>query len=226
MKKRPSIAVTPSYTKEGYIRMNPAYLSSLWRAGALPAFVSYSEDPGRLDEYASCFDGFLFAGGGDVDPRYYGEEVMFDSVDITPARDAFELALFERVTVGGKPVLGICRGIQLINVALGGSLHQHIEGHSQSAPTGVPTQRISLEAGTPLARILGGKSESVVNSFHHQAVKSLAPGLIGAARSDDGICEAFFLPGHPFCIGVQWHPELLEGEDSDALFRAFAESCR
>ena len=122
---RPAIAITPSYNSDGMIRMRPAYLEAVWDAGGLPVFVSYTSDPAKLDEYARQFDGFLFAGGVDVDPKYYGEQVMFDSVSISEERDSFELELAARVLPTSKPVLGICRGIQLINVAMGGSLYQH-----------------------------------------------------------------------------------------------------
>lgn len=226
MNKRPAIAVTPSYNKDGYIRMNPAYFTSIWKAGGLPSFVAYTDDPAVLDEYVASYDGFLFAGGVDVDPKYYGETVAFDSVEINPVRDSFELALFKKVYASGKPILGICRGIQLLNVALGGSLYQHIEGHSQSAGRGVRTQKTTILPGNRLSDILGGRSELDVNSFHHQAVKTLAPGLVAAAYSADGICEGVSLPDYRYFIGVQWHPELLEGDDSAALFKSFVESCK
>lgn len=224
---RPLIAITPSYTSEGYIRMRPAYLEAVWRAGGLPVFVSYTDDAEKLAGYADCFDGFLFAGGVDLDPKYYGESISHNTVEICPCRDAFELALFDLVKQGGKPVLGICRGIQLLNVAMGGSLHQHIDGHSQRETVGVRTQYVDILPGTPLWEIFGGLPSLMVNTFHHQAVKALAPRLLPAARADDGVCEALYLPDHRFFVGVQWHPELLEQEDRDtsALFYAFVSAC-
>lgn len=223
---RPVIAITPSYNSDGMIRMRPAYLDAVWDAGGLPVFVSYTTDPAKLDEYARQFDGFLFAGGVDVDPKYYGEQVMFDSVSISEERDSFELALAARVLPTSKPVLGICRGIQLINVAMGGSLYQHIDGHSQSEPRDVRPQHVRLAVGTPFCRLAGGRSELMVNSFHHQAVSRPAPGLCVAAEADDGICEAIYQPGERFLVGVQWHPELFYTQDETAgnLFRAFVEA--
>ncbi len=228
MKLRPTVAISTSYTKEGYIRMNPSYLDAIWAAGGMPVFVAYSGDEKKLDGYAEEFDGFLFAGGVDLDPKYYGETVQFDSVEICAERDSFELALFNRVIKTGKPVLGICRGIQLLNVAMGGSLYQHIDGHSQKEKGSERTQRVGVVPGTLLADLTRGKPYIYTNTFHHQAVKAAAPALVPAAYSDDGICECVFLPGHKFFLGVQWHPELLFSFDPDAaaLFEAFVNACR
>jgi putative glutamine amidotransferase len=225
---RPLIAITPSYTKEGYVRMNPAYLDAVWAAGGMPVFVAYSEDEKKLCEYASLFDGFLFSGGVDLDPKYYGETVQFDSVEICAARDTFELALFKHVMETGKPVFGICRGIQTINVAMGGSLYQHIGGHSQKEKGNERTQRVAVTPGTLLSDITGNKPYLMVNTFHHQAVKTPAPALVPAAYSEDGICESVYLPGHRFFLGVQWHPELFFSLDpaAAALFNAFVGACR
>lgn len=221
----PIIAISPSYTQEGLIRMRPDYLNALWEAGAVGVFVAYTTDPARLDAYAEQFDGFLFAGGVDVDPRHYGEAVVHSSVEICAERDSFELALFECVRRTRKPILGICRGVQLINVAMGGSLHQHIEGHSQAEPRGVPTHRVALEADSRLAALCGG-CEVTVNSFHHQAVKAVAPGLRAVGVADDGTIEAVETveasqPGGRFLAGVQWHPELLTTEAARGIFHGF-----
>ncbi len=208
--------------------MNPSYLDAVWSAGGLPVFVAYSDEGARLDEYAAAFDGFLFAGGVDLDPKYYGEEISHDKVEICAERDAFELSLFERVIKTGKPIFGICRGIQLLNVALGGSLYQHIDGHSQSAKRSERTQRVSVILGTPLASIVGELPYLDVNTFHHQAVKEIAPPLCAAAHAEDGICECIYLPGHRFFLAVQWHPELFHSLDpaAAALFGAFVGACR
>lgn len=225
---RPLIAITPSYTKEGSIRMNPAYLDAVWAAGGMPVFVAYTEDEKKLREYASEFDGFLFSGGVDLDPKYYGETVQFDSVETDPRRDTFELAHFKNVIETGKPVFGICRGIQTINVAMGGSLYQHIDDHKQKKKGTELTQRVTVTSGTLLSDITGNKPSLMVNTFHHQAVKVPAPALVPCACSDDGICESVYLPGHKFFLGVQWHPELFFSLDPDAaaLFAAFVKACR
>ncbi len=227
MKKRPLIGITPSVNSENFIRMRPAYLDSVWNGGGLPVFLSYTTDPQKLSEYAEQFDGFLFSGGVDVDPKYYGEEKMFDSVDICAARDDFELALFEAVKDTGKPIFGICRGIQLINVALGGTLYQHMEGHSQKEKGTVREQHVAVAEGSLLEKIVG-KKDIKVNSFHHQAIKDVAPSLLSAGEADDGFCEAVWSPSHPFLLAVQWHPELFStlDESSSSLFRAFVDAAR
>lgn len=225
--RRPLIAITTSYNSEGMIRMRPAYLDALWQAGAVPVFVAHTTDAQKLDEYAAEFDGFLFSGGVDVDPKYYGEQIMFDSVNVSAERDEFELALAARVIAGERPVLGICRGIQLLNVAMGGDLYQHIEAHSQSEPRDVTPYTVRIQPGTRLHDIVG-HDEIRVNSFHHQAVRRVAPGLVCAGVAEDGICEAVCLPGERFLVGVQWHPELFYSKDAAAasIFRAFVEAAK
>lgn len=217
---RPIIGISPS-VKDGFIRMRQNYAEAIIDAGGVPVFLPYSEDGQRLSEYASMLDGLLFAGGADLDPKYYGEETAFDSVEVTPARDSFELALFPVFYATGKPILGICRGIQLMNVALGGSLYQHIESHRQEGG-GAPCTA-EVKAGSRLAKIFGRSGEILINSYHHQAVKRAADGLTVSATSPEGICEALELPGERFFVGVQWHPEMLYKNDENAakLFGAF-----
>ena len=130
---RPLIGVSPS-SVGGRPTVSGLYLDAIWRAGGLGVMLPYTNDPARWDAYASLFDGFLFTGGVDIDPARYGERVMHERVEIDPARDEFEAGLFAAAYPTGKPVLGVCRGVQVINVFLGGSLHQHIDGHSQTAP--------------------------------------------------------------------------------------------
>ena len=225
---RPLIGVVSS--REG-IRMmlNQTYMDAVWSAGGLPVVMSYTTDPEKLGEYAAIFDGFLFAGGVDIDPVRYGEEKAFDSVEIDDLRDAFEEALFKAVCPTGKPILGICRGIQSINVWLGGTLHQHMEGHRQEAPGEERTHPIYVEEGSMLHTFCG-KREITVNSFHHQAIKTLAPSLTVDAMSADGFIEAAHGEGHPFLLAVQFHPEFYckkEGDDhSEAIFTAFVDACR
>lgn len=222
---RPVIGISPSVNSEGFIRMKPTYLNAVWAAGGIPVYLAYTEDEKKLDEYADCFDGFLFAGGVDIDPKYYGEKIEFDSVEICPARDDFELALAKRVIPTGKPILGICRGIQLLNVACGGSLYQHIEGHRQEG-NGQPQHTTVLPDTLLYSIVYSG--EIMTNSYHHQAVREVAPTLKPAAFADDGICEAVYMPGHPFFLGVQWHPEMFfeESDSSANIFRAFVRSAQ
>ena len=221
--KRPVIGITTSYTSDEFIRMRPTYFNAVWAAGGIPCYLAHTTDPERLAQYAADFDGFIFAGGDDVHPARYGEDISYDSVEITPERDDFELALFPHVLATGKPILGICRGIQLINVAMGGSLYQHIDGHSRPWFGGDPYHTVRLIPDTPLAEAAGGAASIRVNSFHHQAVKALAPGLCPIAASDDGLCEAAMAHDHPFLVAVQWHPEAMAAKDETAkrLFEMF-----
>ena len=140
---RPLIGITCSKNAEGKIAMSQHYLNSVWEAGAVPVFLAYTTDPAKLAEYAEVFDGFLFGGGDDIDPARYGETVQFDNVEVDADRDAFELGLYEHVKRSGKPVLGICRGLQVLNVAEGGTLYQHIDGHRQDKP-GTETEQKTL----------------------------------------------------------------------------------
>ncbi len=225
--KRPLIGITCSKTAEGKIAMSQNYLNSIWEAGAVGVFLAYTQDECKLAEYAQVFDGFLFAGGDDMDPVRYGEVKMFDSVEIDADRDAFELGLYEQVKQTGKPILGICRGIQLLNVAEGGTLYQHIEGHRQNKPGTETEQKMLVQEGSMLHALID-KHEIFVNSFHHQNIKDIAPSLCVDAISDDGYIEAAHMPGHKFFFAVQWHPEIYRQSSADMqkVFAAFINACK
>ena len=174
-----------------------------------------------------AFDGFVFCGGGDIDPRYYGEGDKLHLKNICSIRDGFEAMLFNAAFKTGKSILGICRGMQVINVFMGGNLYQHIDGHMQSDARNIPTHDITLLNGGVLRSIIM-KDKIMVNSFHHQAVKHLAPDLAVDAISPDGHIEAFHANWHKFLLGVQWHPEACFKLDdsSERIFRAFIEACK
>ena len=219
--QRPLIGITCSKNAEGKICMSPHYLNSLWEAGAVGVFLAYTQDEEKLAEYARVFDGFLFAGGDDMDPALYGEQVMFDSVEIDADRDQFELSLYRHVIASGKPIMGICRGIQVLNVAEGGSLYQHIDGHRQTPKPGdVTEQPVMVQVGSMLHNLIG-EEEILVNTFHHQNVKALAPTLAADAVSKDGYIEALHMPGHAFFFAVQWHPEIYR-QSSPAMRKVFS----
>ena len=226
--KRPLIGIAPSRDGEK-VMLAQRYMNAVWRAGGFPVILGYTTEPEKLSEYAETLDGFLFSGGVDVDPRQYGEEKMFDSVEIDEQRDAFEIALFAAVYPTGKPILGICRGIQSINVCLGGTLHQHMEGHRQSVSAEERTHIVHIEEGSMLHRLCR-KREVRVNTFHHQAVKDVAPGLTVDAVSEDGFVEAVHMEDHPFLFAVQFHPECynhVEDDDhSREIFSAFVKACK
>ena len=225
---RPLIGIAPSRSDlAAYMKFT--YMDAVWRAGGMPVVLAYTTDPAKLAEYGEILDGFLFSGGVDINPAKYGEEKQFDSVNVDDQRDAFEEALFAAVYPTGKPILGICRGIQSLNVWMGGTLHQHIDGHGQSEPGHVRTHPVTICEGSMFHKICG-KTSVMVNSFHHQVVKDLAPALVADAVNQDGYIEAVHQPTHPFLFAVQFHPEVYCGmEDDDhslAIFEAFMSACR
>ncbi len=225
MKHSPLIAITPAYSEDRKVKLSPQYISALLDCGAIPVALPYTEDEELLRRYALQFDGFLFSGGVDVEPDRYGEETQFDSVVVDRERDAFELLFFPEVLKTGKPILGICRGAQLLNVALGGTLHQHIDGHRQTEQGAIPTHSVTVAENSRLVKILG-ETRIPVNSFHHQAVKDVAPTLRAVACNEDGYVEAVESDDHSFLVAVQWHPELMykTSDSATALFRAFVEA--
>jgi putative glutamine amidotransferase len=226
--KRPLIGLVSSRDGERKL-INQRYLDAVWQAGGLAVVLSYTTDAAKLSEYAEIFDGFLFSGGVDLDPAKYGEEKQFDSVEIDAVRDGFEEAIFKAIYPTGKPILGICRGIQSINVWLGGTLHQHIDGHRQSGEGEDRTHEIRIREGSML-HSLCGKTSVMVNTFHHQAVKTPAPALTVDAVSPDGFIEAAHQEGHRFLFATQFHPEFYYQEADDdhslAIFTAFVNACK
>ncbi|HEU4404929.1 MAG TPA: gamma-glutamyl-gamma-aminobutyrate hydrolase family protein [Polyangiaceae bacterium] len=196
--------------------------------------------PGALASahaYAHDLDGLVLPGGVDVSPRTYGEEPLRPEWGGDPVRDAFEIELARAFHERGKPVLGVCRGHQVLNVAFGGTLYQDIvelvpgaRVHRDADAYDRHAHAIDVEPGSELARTLGVSGRVKVNSVHHQAIKALAPGFVVDARSaDDGVIEAAHLPGEAFLRGVQWHPEFTDpGDpsylDNAPLLRAFLEA--
>ena len=228
-KTRPLIGITSSMVDDRTIKMNQNYFSAVYEAGGMPVFLPYTLGAERAKEIHSEFDGFLFAGGVDIDPKYYGEEITGDGVEVCAPRDEFELALLEELKESPKPILGICRGIQVMNVACGGTLIQDMDGHRQSEPRECRPQSVNLAPDSLLLRLAGDERISV-NSFHHQAIKDASPWYKVTACADDGTVEAIELkrPMGRFALGVQWHPEMLYETDrvSRAIFDAFIQAAR
>lgn len=219
---QPLIGITPQYEIErerAWIRSS--YTGAVIRAGGIPVILDQYEDKAVLEALLPRLDGILFTGGVDINPKLYGEEVDPKCGEIADVRDAFEVRLMEVVEQYDIPVFGICRGIQSLNVLCGGSLHQHRDNHQ-----GV-RHDVDITEGTRLHAIIG-KTKINANSFHHQCVKAIAPGLIVTAHAEDGTIEAIERPGERFFVGVQWHPELLSAneEDHHALFCAFIGAAR
>lgn len=205
-----------AYTANGYIE-------GVQKAGGLP-FIIPIGSPDLSSFYARQIDKLILTGGQNVSPHFYGEEKAIDSQNYSLARDQFELALIEEVYHLKKPIFATCRGTQIFNVAMGGSLYQDISDHWQDLSAIHPTHQIELLPDTPLSRIFG--TNPSINSFHRQAIKKLAPGLevIGLSKKD-GIIEAVRTSdGYPF-LGLQWHPEFMidHREEDLKLFRYIVE---
>lgn len=228
--KKPLIGVVPLYDSEKEsFWMLPGYMEGIEAAGGIPVMLPMTADDGILEELVGTLDGFLLTGGHDVDPALYGAEKSPACGETCPARDAMEPKLLRRALDADKPVCGICRGIQLLNVCLGGTLYQDLPtehgsavDHHMTPPYDRAVHEVTILADTPLAALLG-KMRLGVNSYHHQAVKALAPVLRPMALADDGLIEAAYLPGKRFCMAVQWHPEFSYKTDADsrALLAAF-----
>lgn len=203
------------------------YMESLARAGAGMCWVELSDPEQAVQDALTC-DGLLLPGGGDMDPKFYGQARIPACGEPNLLRDAAEPLLLRAFLAADKPVLGICRGIQVMNAVLGGDLYQDIKPFEHLPHNGhwAKVHTVTVRRGTLLSRILG-QDTVLVNSQHHQAVDRVAPGFTLAALSEDGIVEAIEKPDARFCLGVQWHPEWLSDADPamQGLFDAFVNAC-
>lgn len=219
---------------EGTLYLKDRYVRAFTDLGAVPVILPLLAKPGLIEGMLERLDGVVISGGGfDIHPRHYGEEPIVPLHSIKENRTDFEFELLRRALRRDLPVLGICGGMQAINVAFAGSLYQDLASqrpeslpHQQEAPKTQPSHSVTVTAGTLLARVLGRKSRErvlQVNSTHHQAVKELGRGLVVNARSEDGLVEAMASARHRFVLGVQWHPEVMVPEypEQVRLFRAF-----
>ena len=233
--KKPLIGVIPLYDeeRESYW-MLPGYFEGIRTAGGIPVMLPLEADEEDLRQLTGLCDGLLFTGGHDVDPTLYGEERRAACGESCPARDRLETAVFRLAWEKDLPVLGICRGIQLLNALLGGTLYQdlpseHFGGaeHHMAPPYDRTCHTVELLPGTPLAGLLGRETLGV-NSYHHQAVKTLAPALRPMAQAPDGLTEAVWAPEKRFFWAVQWHPEFSfpADEASQRIFETFVGHCR
>ena len=232
--KRPVIGVVPLYDAErDSLWMIPGYLDGITAAGGIPVVLPLTEDEQALRQLACEIDGVLMTGGQDVSPALYGEERQDACGEELPVRDGMESRLFQLCLERDLPVLGICRGIQLINVLLGGTLYQDLPSqhpteteHHMSPPYDRSIHQVNIRKGTPLS-VLTQTERMGVNSYHHQAIRDKAPDLQTMAVSEDGLIEAVCLPERPFVWAVQWHPELSwrTDETSRRIFEAFVDQC-
>ena len=225
----PIIGVTTSSerTAKGVDRafVNAAYIRAVERAGGVPLLLTPYHSPAAIARFSTLIDGLLLTGGGDIDPARFGEERHPTTDLVSAERDELELQRVTRQAIDtGLPLLAICRGLQVLNVAFDGTLHQHVPdvfgdaiAHSQPGARSDRTHEVSVEPGTLLASLVGS-DRLRVNSFHHQAIKDLGDRLKPVAWADDKVVEAVELPGaRGFVLGVQWHPEELVEHDPAAL---------
>jgi len=211
-----------------------AIVQSVERAGGLPALIPLGLSESTLRNLYTRLDGLLLSGGGDVHPDRYGSTWHETLGGVDAERDGTELALAQWVAGDTKPFFGICRGTQVLNVALGGTLYRDISEYPEAIRHTYPsaeyaTQRpheIKVEEESVLSRVVG-QPVIAVNSLHHQAIKDVAPGLAVSARAPDGLVEAVEIPHHPFALAVQWHPECLpDAPEQRALFESFVAAAR
>lgn len=231
--KKPFIGLTPSIDSEHHtMQTRLHYPQAIEAAGGIPLLLP-PLSPDNMREAVHACDGLLFTGGVDVHPSLYGEEMLAACGDVCPQRDEMELLLLRLALERDLPVLGICRGIQLINVGLGGTLWQDLPSqtgsslcHSQRPPFPMTVHTVHVEEDSPLFSLLK-TCDYAVNSTHHQAVRTCAPSLRAAARSSDGIVEAVWRPESRFLLAVQWHPEFRFETDKGAaaLFSALVRAC-
>lgn len=216
---------------------NQSYALAVLRAGGSPILIPHMADVAFLAAVYDRCDGVLLPGGGDVEPELYHERARPGLRGVSPARDRMEiqLARWALERSAPKPLLGICRGIQVLNVALGGTLYQDLSERkkrtashdSQGVERGFLAHEVVVEPASCLHQIVG-QAVLLTNSFHHQAIKRQAPVLSRCASATDGVLEAVEIGDHPFAIGVQWHPEELVAVDEAAqrLFGAFVAACQ
>jgi putative glutamine amidotransferase len=242
--KKPIIGIIPdyktggenSYSKSPFYAIRRNYAEAISNAGGVPILLPY--DHQSIDEYLNLIDGLLFIGGGfDVNPKRYGQKIH-PKVTLNEARDNFEFEVFLRAIKQKTemPILGICNGMQLMNIIFGGDCIQHIPDHPKYMNHEQSKNPEFMEAGKAYHDVeINQKSQLFeiaqiknikTNSSHHQAVGNLGKNIIVSAKSKDGIIEAIEHQEHPFCLGVQWHPEFGSSEIDEKIFAAFINQCQ
>lgn len=218
-----------TYSKLPWYAIRENYFTATGDLGAIPIGLPYTME--RVEDYLDLIDALVIIGGDfDIPPHLYGDETVHEKVTIKSARTEFEWAITKGAITRNMPILGICGGQQLLNVVLGGTLIQHIPDaianclpHEQPNPRHEIGHSVAVTEGSLLHRIVGTSTISV-NSAHHQAVANPAPGCIVNARAEDGVIEGIEYPDHPFCLGVQWHPEYHVTPADDSILQAFVDA--
>lgn len=242
MERKPIIGISTNLLKDKggtfpgleRVYVNRGYVESVIRSGGIPLMIPFEEDLSVVKSQIELIDGLILSGGQDVFPFYYNEDPKAKIGEVMPSRDRFDFELLKNAKEKGIPILGICRGVQVINVYEGGTLYQdldYIDGevlkHSQNHDFDLETHIVYIEEDSKLYEIFNKKS-LLINSFHHQSLKDIANGYKVTAKASDGVVEAIEHQKYPFLVGVQWHPEALTKHNDDmlALFERFISECR
>jgi putative glutamine amidotransferase len=229
----PIIALTSAMDDERQSLLH-AYAEAIECAGGVPIVIPYINDTKKLEQIVNICDGIVFTGGADVSPSFYGEIESEMCGKEEPKRDEIEISLVILALKAKKPILAICRGAQLINVAFGGTLYQDIPSeyetsisHIQAEARTEYSHSVKIEKGTPLFDLVGCEHMRA-NSFHHQAIKVLGKGLIPMAYAPDGIVEAVYLESYPYLRAYQWHPERICSKDEHnmGIFKDFIKTAQ
>jgi len=231
---QPLIGLTSGLTRNNsgatVCQVGQAYVTAIQKAGGIPVMIPLGSGTDSLKALLLRLDGLLFTGGGDIDPQHFNGEPHAKVYGISPERDALEFFLIEAALAAGKPLLAICRGIQVLNVACGGSLYTHIQDQIEQSlkhdwfpkfPRDKLAHTVSLVCESKLQEIFGD-ADIRVNSLHHQGISQVGQGLKATAFAPDGLVEGLEVEGADFALGVQWHPECLpEDAGMQNLFKAF-----
>ena len=237
--KKPLIGITSSYEHNPDVlnahktSVSMDYSLAIIEAGGIPVVLPVHDNIEVIRNLAGYLDGLLLSGGVDPDPALFGEDCLQGLGNISPERDKFEYMMLEEFEKNKKPILGICRGLQLANIYYGGTLYQDISyvntqiQHKQKWHPDLPTHNVDILGNNHIFYEIFGKNTRV-NSFHHQMIKDIAPSLTPIAESSDGIIEAFWKEDHPFFYATQWHPEMMSvrgNKDMKKIFNRFIDAC-
>lgn len=235
---KPIIGVTPGISEdEKFYKVSTDNLAAIEKAGGIPLVLSYLSKAQDIKQIVEKIDGLYLTGGDDIDPKYFNEDPHPNIGAFNPKRDALEMKITKLMLTKNKPILGVCKGTQMLNLAAGGDMYQDIYAqidtdliqHRQKAPRYVATHDVKLIKDSLIYQILG-KENIRVNSLHHQANRQVGKGFIVSGKAADGVIEAIESLKHRFVLGLQWHPEMLAIGGNDAfslkIYEAFIVACQ